>query len=313
MTRKGFIFSSIMVLLMLAASFLVTPALAQGTFDTECPICHGSGEITWGERTCNVCRGAGKIDSACPECGGSGRGKAACATCNGSGEITMTSMCPICYGEGKTSIIYIKSMSGKITPILGSSESANAHVEGVFHNEYDQGVNATVTASVELLPIAGEQSGGVYEKSVITYFPPHEDVTVKIDAEIIWVGEERTYAIYISSSEGNVHEKMITCPECNGTGVESAVTSCPDCGGTGMTPCQRCKGKGEIEVTCAECGGDGEVEVKVTCPSCGGSGYVTDRTKVSIASGIGAAAIVGLSGLAIIRRKKPTSKEKTEQ
>jgi len=66
-------------------------------------------------------------------------------------------------------------------------------------------------------------------------------------------------------------------------------------------------------VTCAECGGDGEVEVKVTCPSCGGSGYVTDRTKVSIASGIGAAAIVGLSGLAIIRRKKPTSKEKTEQ
>jgi len=263
MTKK-LIVISILTLLMLATNFLVSTTSAQGIFDEECPYCHGTGKVTE-EKTCDVCHGIGTVTKTCDKCGGSGK-------------ITTTVQCPTCYGSGKIQPkVIMKNRNGWGT-LVGLDWVAR--VEGVFHNEEDQGTYGIVTVEVKTVT-------NVYRDSKRTYFPSHQDVTVTIDTEEIGFGEDWVYTIYISSLD------EITCPNCKGSGAKSVITTCPDC-----------KGTGQVTAPCLKCGGDGKVEFNVTCLHCGGRGYVTDWAKVGILSIIGVGAI-GVLGYAITRRKKP--------
>ena len=236
---------SAMTFMMLTTSLLVTPALAQGLFDMDCPECHGTGKVA-----CDNCDGTGSF--ACTNC--DGIGVVTCDRCDGSGSITTTVDCTTCYGTGEIEPSIIKkSMNGWET-LVGLDWVAR--VEGTFHNEEDIGTYGKATSKVTTL------TEEYYHTSPRTYFPPHEDVKITIDTPEIEFGEDWMYTIYVSSADD------ITCPDCDGSGAKSVITTCPDCIGIGTVDCQDCDGTGVID--CLNCNGAGTL----TCPVCNGSGFV---------------------------------------
>lgn len=273
-----------LVFLLLSMS-LVTPVLAQGLFDKECPECHGTGKIN-----CDHCDGGGHI--ICTNCDGTGI--VTCDKCDGSGTITTVVDCSTCYGTGEIEpSIVLKDMNGWET-LVGLDWVAR--VRGTFHNEEDQGTYGKATSKVTTL------TDTYYHTSPRTYFAPHEDAEITIDTPEIDFLEDWMYTIYISSVDD------ITCPDCDGSGAKSVITTCPDCNGIGTVDCPDCYGTGRVD--CPDCNGAGTV----TCPLCNGSGYVSDPTRLSMVAGfvIVAIVIVGASAFAITRRKKPTEEVKTE-
>jgi len=283
--KRKLLFVSAMTLTILTASLLVTPALAQGLLDKECPECDGTGKIT-----CDHCDGGGDI--VCTNCDHTGT--ITCDECDGSGTITTIVDCSTCLGTGeKYPSIVKKSMNGWGT-LVGFDWTAR--VEGTFHNEEDIGTYGKATSEVTTL------TETYYHTSPRTHFPPHEDVEITIDTPEIDFGEDWMYTIYISSVDD------ITCPDCDGSGAKSVVTTCPDCDGIGTLDCPNCDGTGTLD--CPNCNGAG----KVTCPLCDGLGYVHDPTRLWIIAVIVIAVIVivGASAFAITRRKKPTPEAKTE-
>ena len=301
MVRKRFGALFVVMFLVLATSFLVTPAWAQGIFDKACPDCGGTGKIT---KTvdCPDCNGTGKISVSDPSC--IGTGKIAHAACGGTGKILKPYQCEICRGSGRTSVIVKKDVHGfEFNALWGF---ADVKVVAVFRSEYDQGVNANVTAKVEsdVTPPLGDIITFTYQESVITYFPPHEDVTVSIVIkDILFEGKAR-YSMDIASSDGDVHERIINCPICNGTGVTNIAVTDEECGRTGLVDCPDCNGTGKIVMSDSVCHGTGKIDSEVRCATCGGSGYVTDWTKVSILPIIGVGATLGASAFLMKRRKK---------
>ena len=261
--KRKLLFVSAMTLAILATSLLVAPALAQGLFDKECPRCHGTGKVS-----CANCDSTGIIT---------------CDNCDGSGTITTTVDCPTCYGAGEIQpSIVLKDMNGWGT-LVGFDWVAR--VEGVFHNEEDQGTYGIATSEVNTV------TETFHHSSPRTYFPPHEDVTITIDTPEITFGQDWTYSIYISSVDD------ITCPDCDGSGAKSVITTCPDCDGIGTVDCPNCDGAGTV-----------------TCPVCNGSGYVHDPTRLWIVSAFAiiVIAIVGVSAFVLVRRKKPMPEVKPE-
>ncbi len=194
---------------------MVTPVWAEGAFDKECPDCGGTGKITE-IVDCPNCNGTGKIATSDPACNGTG--KIVHAACGGTGKIVKKYECSVCYGRGKTSIIVLARMSGDLFNQI--MVIADAKVEGVFRSYYDVGVYANVTAKVDsdVMPPLGDVITLHYEESVRTYFPPHEDVTVTIIIKDIDQEGKVRYNMVIPSSDGDVHDTIINCPICNGTG-----------------------------------------------------------------------------------------------
>jgi len=280
--RKKQIFFTLLFLV-LSMSF-VTPVLAQGLFDKECPECHGTGKVA-----CDDCDATGNI--VCTDC--QGTSVVTCDRCDGSGTITTTVNCPTCYGSGEIEPSIIKKDMNGWGTLVGLDWVAR--VEGTFHNEEDQGTYGKATSKVTTL------TNTYYYTSPRTYFPPHTDVKITIDTPEIEFLEDWSYTIYISSVDD------ITCPDCGGSGAKSVVTSCPDCYGIGTVDCPDCDGTGQVD--CPDCNGVGTE----LCLLCNGSGYVSDPTKLWTVAGIAIVviAIVGASAFAITRRKKPKPEVKT--
>jgi len=221
MIMKKLIFFTL-VFLVLSMS-LVTPVLAQGLFDKECPECHGAGKVT-----CDNCDGTGLVT---------------CDRCDGSGTITATVQCSICQGTGEVEpTVTRKSMNGWGT-LVGLDWVAR--VEGVFHNEEDVGTYGVARSEVHTVTTT------YYHTSPRTYLTPHQDVTITIDTPEIEFLEDWTYTIYLYSADD------ISCPECNGVGAKSTITNCPDCNGIGTADCPNCNGLGTV--TCPLCNGSGYV------------------------------------------------------
>jgi len=297
-----------------------------------CPECDGSGEIS-ATNTCTDCQGSGEESTltTCLNCYGSGEVSttSTCTTCYGSGEVSETDTCAICQGSGQTTVwetcdtcyglgeveptITRKSMDGWVT-LVGFD--VVARVEGVFHNEEDEGTYGKATSRVDTV------TNTYYHTSPRTYFPPHEDVTITIDTPEIDFLEDWVYTIYISSKDD------ITCPSCDGVGGESVIATCGECDGTGevttILECSKCDGEGEVTTlqecsgcdgsgevatlqACSECGGTGEITTIQACPTCNGKGYITNQTAVNLAI-VGVVvvigSVVGITGYAISRRKK---------
>ena len=59
MNQKSFIITFTSIVLLFC--FLVEPAKAKGPFDTTCPTCNGSGQITT-TQTCTTCQGTGSVE-----------------------------------------------------------------------------------------------------------------------------------------------------------------------------------------------------------------------------------------------------------
>ena len=321
--RRKLLFVSTMTLMIMTTSLLVTPALAQGLLDKECPSCHGTGKVSCdncdgtSDIACTNCDGAGS--SICTNCDSTGNivctncdGTAAvtCDKCDGSGTITTVVDCPTCYGTGEIEpSIVLKDMNGWKT-LVGFDWTAR--VEGTFHNEEDTGTYGKTTSKVTTL------TETYYHTSSRTYFPPHEDVTITIDTPEIEFLEDWMYTIYISSVDD------ITCPDCDGSGAKSVIATCPDCNGVRTVDCPECDGTGNIDcpncdgtgnIGCLDCDGMGNIDCPncngigtVTCPLCNGSGYVNDPTKLWIVSvfAIIVIVVIGASAYVLVRRKKPT-------
>lgn len=77
------------------------------------------------------------------------------------------------------------------------------------------------------------------------------------------------------------YNRMIECPECNGSGSKA---------GGGRKPCPKCKGTGQVRMSqgpirfsqpCPNCDGTGYV-IENPCPNCEGTGRVKARNEVKI-------------------------------
>jgi len=268
--RKKVIIST--VILVLLASSIIGTVFAQGPFDKTCPKCDGSGEIST-TNTCTDCQGSGEISTI-----------DTCSICHGSGQTSVWETCTTCYGAREIApTITRKSMDGWGT-LVGLDWTAR--VEGVFHNEEDEGTYGKATSEVNTVTTT------YYHTSPRTYFPPHTDVTITIDTSEVDFLEDWTYTIYISSKDD------ITCPSCDGSGGESVVDTCSECDGSGeVTTIQ----------SCVDCNGNGEITSILPCPECDGRGYITNQTAVNFAI-VGVVvvigSVVGITGYAISRRKK---------
>jgi len=187
-----------LVFLVLSMS-LVTPVLAQGLFDKECPECNGTGKVT-------------------------------CDNCDGSGTITTTVQCLTCQGTGEVEpTVTKKSMNGWGT-LVGLDWVAR--VQGVFHSEEDVGTYGVARSEVHTVTTT------YYHTSPRTYFPPHQDVTITIDTPEIAFGEDWTYTIYLYSVDDitcpecngiGARSTITNCPDCNGVGK----VTCHLCNGSG--------------------------------------------------------------------------------
>ena len=120
------------------------------------------------------------------------------------------------------SIIRTINTDFQVTRIDRQAETIDALVKGVFRNEYDSGVRANVTATIDLIvphwiPSAQwwDRTQVHVEKSVEAYFPSHENVTVTIDTGPMKVEIDELvdpsaawainyyYSIQISSAKGD--------------------------------------------------------------------------------------------------------------
>lgn len=268
---KRFIIATF-ILVLLVSNLSTASVFAQGPFDMPCPECHGSGEIST-TSTCTTCQGSGEISTI-----------STCSICQGSGQTMVWEECTTCYGLGEIApTITLKSMDGWGT-LVGLDWTAR--VQGVFHNEEDEGTYGKATSQVHTVTTT------YYHTSPRTYFPPHEDVTITIDTPEVDFLEDWTYTIYISSKDD------ITCSSCDGSGGQSVIATCSECGGSGeVTTLQ----------ACSECNGNGEITTTQTCPVCNGRGYVTNQTAVNLAI-VGVVVIigsvVGITVFALSRRKR---------
>lgn len=270
MSKRFIIIAFILVLLV--SNLSTASVFAQGPFDKTCPECDGSGEIST-TNTCPTCHGSGEVSTT-----------STCSICQGSGQTLVWEECTTCYSSGEIApTITRKSMNG-----WGALSGFDwvARVQGVFHNEEDEGTYGKATSKVNTV------TETYYHTSPRTYFPPHEDVTITIDTPEIGLLTDWTYSIYISSKDD------ITCPSCDGSGGESVIATCSECGGSGeVTTLQ----------ACIDCDGNGEITSTQTCPTCNGRGYVTNQTAVNLAI-IGVVVIigsvVGITAFALSRRKK---------
>lgn len=87
--------------------------------------------------------------------------------------------------------------------------------------------------------------------------------------------------VYCGLKKGVKYTINVRCPNCHGTGGETA--TCPVCNGTGIeskttrTPF----GYSTVQTVCQKCGGSGTV-VKKACPSCNGSGFKQKEVTLDI-------------------------------
>jgi hypothetical protein len=161
-----------------------------------------------------------------------------------------------------------------------------ARVEGVFHNEEDQGTYGRAKSVVHTV------TEDYVHFSSRTYLPPHQDVTIIIDTPEIDLLTDWTYTIYLYSVDD------ITCPDCDGSGGKSVLTTCSECDGLGTVTTTE---------TCSNCQGTGQVtsQTSITCSVCNGSGYVTNWTNVSIVAIVIAGVFAGTLSFIMFRRRRP--------
>ncbi len=265
--------------LVLIVVLLVAPASAQNIFENECPDCYGTGQIE-SETFCRVCNGTGKIFVGNPNN-------------NGTGKTEETVKCYNCLGTGKISVI--RCLDSRVTKITvdWNAELVTATVQGVFLNDHVQAVKANVTAVVELL---GHPPPFRYEETKEVYLPVRQNVTVGISLFDMsypenWDAGQYNFGIFVSSSEGNIHEKLMTCPICGGTGERTVEITDYRSVTTSFANCYNCNGTGRIDYA-------------AVCSTCGGSGRVTDWPKVGITSVTGVGALVGASAFIIVKKKR---------
>jgi hypothetical protein len=164
----------------------------------------------------------------CPTCIGTGEKE--CPTCNGTGKIADGDIatCAKCLGIGN---ITPRIM---MTGMTAGQPDGKTHVTATFRNQETVEVYGTATATLADHSVTSPE----------TVFPPGQEV--KVELVIDYVGSYSSMHLMQALQATATASGNITCPSCNGTGLNAAAT-CPDCDGTGIVKCPDCKGTGYVE------------------------------------------------------------------
>jgi len=143
-----------------------------------------------------------------------------CPTCRGTGKTTAQTPCPICNGGGASSPDIVRKSINSGDASTSARKAVN--IQGVFHNNGDKGVTATVTGTVKT---SSTQS---FTNTTTAYFEPNADTTVTIRIE--GVDRQPYYAYFVEiAGYGSTN-----CQNCQGTGYVYESITCPSCKGTGV-------------------------------------------------------------------------------
>jgi hypothetical protein len=120
-------------------------------------------------------------------------------------------------------------------------------VQATIENEEDVVAYGKITAELEA------ESATYTTTSSRTPFPPHEKVEVTVIIDGISDADYEKIVETVQIAEGVMIERLrispsvslsevgdIACPDCDGTGLGSAIAQCPICDGTGFEDCPTC-------------------------------------------------------------------------
>jgi hypothetical protein len=143
-----------------------------------------------------------------------------CPTCHGAGKTTVQKPCPICNGGGASSPDIVRKSINSGDASTSARKAVN--VQGVFHNNGNEGVTATVTGTVKT------SSTQTFTNTTTAYFEPNADTTVTVRIE--GVDRQPYYAYFIEiAGYGSTN-----CQYCQGTGYAYESITCPSCTGSGV-------------------------------------------------------------------------------
>lgn len=143
-----------------------------------------------------------------------------CPACHGSGRTTVQKPCPVCNAGGTSSPDIVRKNINSGDASVGARKAVN--VWGVFHNNGNLGVTATVTGTVKT---SSTQS---FTNTTTAYFAPNADTTVTIRIEGVDRQPYYAYFIEIAGYGSN------NCQNCGGTGYVYESIVCASCNGTGV-------------------------------------------------------------------------------
>jgi hypothetical protein len=143
-----------------------------------------------------------------------------CPTCHGTGTTTVQKPCPVCNGGGVSSPDIVRKSLSSGDASVGARKAVN--IQGVFHNNGNKGVTATVTGTVKT------SATQTFTNTTTAYFEPNADTTVTVRVE--GVDRQPYYAYFIEiAGYGSTN-----CLNCQGTGYVYESVTCPSCKGTGL-------------------------------------------------------------------------------
>ena len=121
----------------------------------------------------------------------------------------------------------------------------------------------------------GHFGGGRSSRSAATPRGTNLRVKVKLTLQEVASGVEKKIKV----------RKKVVCPDCNGTGAESAsdFETCPNCKGTGrvVRTVNSLFGMMQTEAVCPHCGGKGKIITK-KCKKCHGEGVIDSNEIITL-------------------------------
>ncbi len=143
-----------------------------------------------------------------------------CPTCHGTGKTSVPEPCPICNAGGASNPDIVRKSISSGEASVGARKAVN--IQGVFHNNGNLGVTATVTGTVKT------SSTQTFTNTTTAYFAPNADTTVTIRVD---GADRQPYYAYFVEIAGYGSSN---CQNCGGTGYVSESIVCPSCSGTGL-------------------------------------------------------------------------------
>lgn len=143
-----------------------------------------------------------------------------CPSCHGTGTTSVQRPCPTCNGGGVSNPDIVRKTISSGDASTNFRKAVN--VQGVFHNNGNEEVTATVTATVKT------SSTQTFTNTTTAHFPANADTTVTVRVEGV---DRQPYYAYFVEIAGYGSTNCLTC---KGTGYVYESITCSTCKGTGV-------------------------------------------------------------------------------